>query len=68
MAVTTKELEKIRKEGLKALKDKLGVDGMIKFLQLYSGGEGDYTRERRENIDKLNKKELQNFLREEIEE
>ena len=68
MAVTTKELEKIRKEGLKALKDKLGVDGMIKFLQLYSGGEGNYTRERRENIDKLNKKELQNFLREEIEE
>ena len=67
MAVTTKELERIRKEGLKALKDKLGVDGMIKFLQLYSGEEGDYTRERRKNIEKLNKKELQDFLREEIE-
>lgn len=67
MAVTTKELEKIRKEGLKALKDKLGVDGMIKFLQLYTEGEGDYTKERRKNINKLNKEELQNFLREEIE-
>ena len=67
MAVTTKELERIRKEGLKALKDKLGVDGMIKFLQLYSGEEGDYTKERRKNIEKLNKKELQDFLREEIE-
>lgn len=29
MAVTVRELEKIRREGLKALKDKLGVEGMI---------------------------------------
>ena len=31
MAVTVRELERIRREGLKALKDKLGVEGMIKF-------------------------------------
>ena len=31
MAVTVRELERIRREGLKALKDKLGVEGMIKL-------------------------------------
>lgn len=66
METTTKELERIRKEGLEALKDKLGVDGMIKFLQLYSNGEGDYTKERRKNIDKLSKEELQNYLKKEL--
>ena len=66
METTTKELERIRKEGLEALKDKLGVDGMIKFLQLYSNGEGDYTKERRKNTDKLRKEELQNYLRKEL--
>ena len=43
MAVTVRELEKIRREGLKALKDKLGVEGMIKFIQMYSDVKGDYT-------------------------
>lgn len=68
MAVTVRELEKIRREGLKALKEKLGVDGMIKFIQMYSDGKGDYTEERREKISNLNKKELQKFLREELDE
>ena len=66
MAVTIRELEKIRREGLKALKDKLGVEGMIKFIQMYSDGKGDYTEERREALKDLNKKDLQKFLREEI--
>ena len=47
MAVTVKDLEKIRQEGLKALREKLGSVGMIKFIQMYSDGEGDYTEERR---------------------
>lgn len=64
MAVTVRELEKIRREGLKALKEKLGVEGMIKFIQMYSDGKGDYTEERRENLKKLNKEDLQKFLRE----
>lgn len=65
MAVLTKELEEIRKEGLKALRDKLGVDGMIKFIQMYSKCEGDYTEARRKILEELDKKELQKFLREE---
>ncbi len=66
MAVTVRELEKIRRDGLKALKEKLGVEGMIKFIQMYSDGKGDYTEERRENLKNLDKKDLQSFLREEL--
>lgn len=66
MAVTVRELEKIRKDGLKALKEKLGIEGMIKFIQMYSDGKGDYTEERREILKKLDKEDLQNFLREEL--
>ena len=66
MAVTVRELEKIRREGLKALKDKLGVEGMIKFLQMYSDGKGDYTEERKEVLKDMDKEDLQKFLREEL--
>ena len=64
MAVTVKDLEKIRQDGLKALKEKLGPVGMIKFIQMYSDGEGDYTEERREKLKQLNEEDLKNFLRE----
>lgn len=66
MAVTVKDLEKIRQDGLKALKDKLGPVGMIKFLQMYSDGKGDYTEERKVNLKNLTKEDLQNYLREEL--
>ena len=66
MAVTVRELEKIRRDGLKALKEKLGVEGMTKFIQMYSDGKGDYTEERRKKLNDLNKQDLQNFLREEL--
>ena len=66
MAVTVRELERIRKEGIKALKDKLGVEGMIKFIQIYSDGKGDYTEERRELLKNLDKEDLKKFLREEL--
>ena len=66
MAVTVRELEKIRRDGLKALKEKLGVEGMIKFIQMYSDGKGYYTEERKKALKDLNKEDLQNFLREEL--
>ena len=66
MAVTVRDLEKIRREGLKALKEKLGVEGMIKFIQMYSDGKGDYTEERKENLNNLDKEDLKKFLREEL--
>ena len=63
MAVTVKDLEKIRQEGLKALKDKLGPIGMIKFIQMYSDGEGDYTKERRTKLAELKEEDLKEYLK-----
>ena len=64
MAVTVRELEKIRREGLKALKEKLGVDGMIKFIQMYSDGNGDYTKDREEILKDVTIEEFEKFLTE----
>lgn len=64
MAVTIKDLEEIRQEGLKALREKLGPLGMIKFIQMYSDGQGDYTEERKEKLKDLKEKDLENFLSE----
>ncbi|GAP99417.1 hypothetical protein [Leptolyngbya sp. NIES-2104] len=36
----------IRQKGLEALKDALGYVGMVRFLQQFDGGSGDYTRDR----------------------
>ena len=66
MAVTVKDFEKIRQEGLKALREKLGSVGMIKFIQMYSDGEGDYTEERRKQLKDLKEEDLQKFLREKL--
>lgn len=64
MAVTIRELEKIRRDGLKALKDKLGVEGMIKFIQMYSDGKGDYTLERDEILKEVTIQDFEKFLEE----
>ena len=65
MAVTVKDLEKIRQDSLKALREKLGPVGMIKFIQMYSDGEGDYTKERRKKLTNLEEEDLKKYLREE---
>jgi len=44
MTMTT---EQVRTRGLAALRDALGRAGMIRFLQQFDPGSGDYTRERR---------------------
>lgn len=62
MAVTVKDLEKIRQEGLKALKEKLGPVGMIKFIQMYSDGKGDYTEEREELLKNVTIKDFEKFI------
>ena len=64
MAVTVRKLEKIRREGLKALKDKLGVESMIKFIQMYSDGQGDYTKERAEILKDITIDDFEDFLKE----
>jgi len=48
MKPTTMTLEEIRLAGLDALARELGPVGMVRFLQQFETGHGDYTRERRE--------------------
>ena len=38
----------IRREGWKALTERLGVAGAMRFMMQYDPGYGDYTQERRE--------------------
>ena len=46
MNIESMTLDQIRKEGLRALERHLGPDGMIRFLQQFETGKGDYTKER----------------------
>jgi hypothetical protein len=45
-AVNYNDVSQIRKVGIKALTTALGASGMAKFIQLYSNGYGDYTKEK----------------------
>ena len=46
MITTATPLNEIRKIGLQALMEKLGPVGMVRFLQQFETGHGDYTAER----------------------
>lgn len=46
-------LFEIRKKGIEALNRELGPIGMIRFLQQYESGIGDYTKERHKWLDKI---------------
>jgi len=37
----------IREKGLQSLNKSLGTDGMIRFLQQFESGKGDYTKDRK---------------------
>jgi len=49
----TATLEQIRAGGLSALQRELGVVGMVRFLQQFEPGSGDYAGERQSFVDKL---------------
>ena len=48
---TKKGIEEIRKDGIDALAKKLGPDGMIRFIQQFDSGRGDYTKDRHALLD-----------------
>lgn len=48
---TRKGIEEIRKDGIDALAKKLGPDGMIRFIQQFDSGRGDYTKDRHALLD-----------------
>lgn len=48
----------IRNHGLEALRRELGVVGMVRFLQQFSNGEGDYSVDRHQWLDNLSREEV----------
>ena len=48
MTEKTLTIPELRAEGLKALRDRLGPAGTIRFLQLFDPGKGDYTGDRQQ--------------------
>lgn len=51
-------LADIRREGFRALLDRLGPAGTARFLQQYDQGRGDYARDRHEWLDGLSEEEI----------
>lgn len=47
----TMTLDQIRRKGLAALRRELGKAGMIRFLQQFETGTGDYARDRHAWVD-----------------
>ena len=54
----------IYKQGLAALRERLGVNGMIRFLQQLQAPTGDYTFDRRLWMDHLSLDDIKTLLRE----
>lgn len=55
--------DEIYREGLQALRDRLGRAGMVRFLQQFETGKGDYARERRTWVDRMTLDELRQLSR-----
>jgi hypothetical protein len=54
----SRTLDEIRAEGLDALRQRLGRADMIRFLQQFEQGSGDYARERHKLVDHLTLEQL----------
>ena len=48
----SRTLDEIRREGLDALRERLGPVDMVRFLQQFETGRGDYARERHDWVDR----------------
>jgi hypothetical protein len=51
-------IEEIHEKGLLALREALGRDGMIRFLQQFDKGSGDYAKERHAWVDNTSMEEI----------
>ena len=50
--------DEIYRRGLEALRERLGRAGMVRFLQQFETGEGDYARERHDWVDRVTLDEI----------
>jgi hypothetical protein len=55
-------LTEIRQLGLEILNRELGPVGMVRFLQQFEMGQGDYTKERHQWLDKFTVDEIANQI------
>ncbi len=62
MATRTMTLEEIRLTGLEALAKALGPVGLVRFLQQFETGSGDYTTQRDKMLGQKSVKELSTEL------
>ena len=60
--LNTNNLTEVRQKGLSALKKALGPVGMVRFIQQFDSGSGDYTKEKYEQKDFIFE-ELDTFLK-----
>lgn len=63
MKVQPANLYQIRQKGLEVLHRELGPIAMIRFLQQYQVGEGDYTKERHQWLDKMSMEDILEAMR-----
>lgn len=54
----TKTQQEIIRQGYEALINSLGIVDTIRFIQYYSSGQGDYTQERNQWLDKTPLEEI----------
>lgn len=62
MDTQSMSLMQIRVAGLAALMRALGPTGMVRFLQQYETGSGDYSRDRHEWLDGLDAEKIANQI------
>jgi hypothetical protein len=51
--------DEVRHEGLEALRERLGRADMIRFMQQFETGSGDYARERQAWVDRASLEEIE---------
>jgi hypothetical protein len=56
--------QQIRVAGLEALSRELGLVGMIRFMQQFEMGQGDYSKDRHQWLDKYTVDDIANMIRE----
>ncbi len=59
-------IEELRKEGLKALAERLGPIGMVNFIRLFNNGFGDYSTERQSLIENLSETDFLEFIKDKL--
>ena len=63
MNTQTMSLNEIRRTGIEVLTEKLGIVGMVRFLQQNETGYGDYTKEREELLGNPSLEEIYNSMK-----